>query len=334
MFSTHAPQSKYSHTCILATFARVSYSVEVFKDPTADFEPVFVANAWSNPESQPGRGAGWLGCGAPLKVRQNYHIRQFEDGAGLCSPGRWPPHRRRLPAVGDLALQLVSAMGLNLDDWSNTIFAMLAGKLKSSPFKPEEVAKGREFLTSWVTEAGFPPTPTKKDIQQGPQIRLLQAFMRACADPDAEAMDCFATGVCLGYNQRMPRTPAVYEAKAKWRLKFEESQDATEEWSPNHGSARLRQEFLGEKIEADFKTGRMVAMTYKEARERFGSRLLLGAMGIIEEGKEKFRLIHDGTHRVLINNRIRTRDHVPGPLVADIAGEMADTEKEGTPHIG
>ena len=34
-------------------------------------------------------------------------------------------------------------------------------------------------------------------------------------DPDAEAMDAFARGGRLGYQQRMPRTPAVNNAKPK-----------------------------------------------------------------------------------------------------------------------
>ena len=38
-------------------------------------------------------------------------------------------------------------------------------------------------------------------------------------------------------------------------------------------------------------------------------------MGVIEEGTDKFRLIHSGTHHTLINNRIRARDHIPGLLV-------------------
>ena len=101
---------------------------------------------------------------------------------------------------------------------------------------------------------------------------------------------------------------------------------ATEEWSPNCSSARDRHKVLEEKIESDVKAKRMIEMDYGSAKQKFGSRLLIFAMGVIEEAKHKFRLIHDGTHRVLINNRIRTRDHVPAPLVADIASEMVDAE--------
>ena len=97
----------------------------------------------------------------------------------------------------------------------------------------------------------------------------------------------------------MPRTPAVYEAKAKWRLKFEEGQYATEEWSPaklwlGQAAAGISRGKGGGGPQDRADGGDDV----KEAKERFGSRLLIGAMGIIEEGKDKFRLIHGGTHTV------------------------------------
>ena len=35
-----------------------------------------------------------LGCGPPLLVKRGPHQRLFCDGAGLCSPGLWPPEMR------------------------------------------------------------------------------------------------------------------------------------------------------------------------------------------------------------------------------------------------
>ena len=143
---------------------------------------------------QPGRGAGWLGFGAPLEVRQNYRIRPLEDGATLCLPGRWTPSKRRLPDVGTLVDDLVEAMELDAEVWERRIFEMLVGKLAVWPFTQSEIAKGTDFLTAWATKRGFPPSPSPKDVEQGPKIRLMQSFLRACEAPDAEAMDCFATG--------------------------------------------------------------------------------------------------------------------------------------------
>ena len=43
------------------------------------------------------RGEGWWGQGPPIKASKQSVLRDFIDGAGLCSPGRWPIRRRRLP---------------------------------------------------------------------------------------------------------------------------------------------------------------------------------------------------------------------------------------------
>ena len=54
----------------------------------------------------------------------------------------------------------------------------------------------------------------------------------------------------------------------------------------------------------------------------------------MEEGSDKFRLIHDGSHHTLINHRIRARDHVPGPLVGDVAALMQDAEDHADKSLG
>ena len=65
----------------------------------------------SNEESElgglerPKRGRGWLGVGPTLLLLRKGISQPFIDGAGLCSPGRWPIDRRRLPD-NDLARQL------------------------------------------------------------------------------------------------------------------------------------------------------------------------------------------------------------------------------------
>ena len=156
--------------------------------------------------------------------------------------------------------------------------------------------------------------------------------MKACNDPDAPALDAYAEGVRIGHRLRMPRTPAVYEEKSRWRLNYDE-EDNEVDWASNYKTARERREVLEEKVEADVALGRMKKMTMREARERYGERLMIGAIGLVEEGGNKFRLIHDGTKNVKVNLRIRCRDHIPGPLVNDIAAEMAEVEESRMPHL-
>ena len=44
---------------------------------------------------RPKRGSGNVGYGRPMPARWGGKHREFHDGAGLCSPGRWPPPLRR-----------------------------------------------------------------------------------------------------------------------------------------------------------------------------------------------------------------------------------------------
>lgn len=285
-----------------------------------------MSDKWAKEDSQPKKGDGWLGHGAPIRVRQGHRVRDMEDGAGICSLGSWTPVKRRLPDIGALAEGVASAMKMDEEDWDRNLMAMMAGKQKANPFSSEEVSRGKAFLKAWLTEQGHPPAAAAGDILQGPDLRLLQAFLRRCEDLDAEALDAFCRGVRLGYKAQMPRTLAVFNAKAKWRLKYEPGDSPADPWAPNYKTARENAAFLRGKINEDLASVRMIKMTHKEAKDKYGERLLLGAMGVVEEGADKFRLIHDGSHHTLINHRIRARDHIPGPLVGDIAAMMKDAE--------
>ena len=43
---------------------------------------------------RPKQGDGRLGVGSPIYLLDAGEKRPFHDGAGLCSPGRWPPKQR------------------------------------------------------------------------------------------------------------------------------------------------------------------------------------------------------------------------------------------------
>ena len=48
------------------------------------------------------------------------------------------------------------------------------------------------------------------------------------------------------------------------------------------------------------------------ARERFGTRLAIAALGVVEE-KEKIRVVHDASHTVHVNHKIKVRDQIRCP---------------------
>ena len=240
---------------------------------------------------------------------------------------------RKLPELGDVGRELVEAMGITTEKFEIEAMRMFAGKCKSSPFSSEEIRKGKVFLNDWCVSWGYDPRKREGDVNQEVNIRLLQAFLHAAGDPEADALDGYAVGVSTGHNRRMPRTPAVFEAKKKWRLDYEPPEKVSEVWAKNYKTADDNKKALKEKVEEDLVSGRLVRMTYAQAKAIYGDRLLIGALGMVDEGQDRFRLIHDGTHVILVNNRIRPRDLVASPLIQDIAAEMAEIQDTKMSHI-
>ena len=156
--------------------------------------------------------------------------------------------------------------------------------MTESPFTDAQVKEARACLLGWAARRGHFPTKGKWDKEQLIQVRELQAFLRACGDPDAEVLDAYARGVSLGYKKRIPRAPAVFDQKVKWRLPYEDEKTQNQAWVPNYGSAKERSKALSAKIKEDLTSGRMIRMTYGEAKRIYGEKLLIGALGMIEEG--------------------------------------------------
>jgi len=76
----------------------------------------------------------------------------------------------------------------------------------------------------------------------------------------------------------------------------------------------------------------MTRMSYREAKVKYGDRLRIAALGAIAQGppgdgNQDWRIIHDGTHGVMVNTDIRVPDHERPPLAADVITAM-DRELE------
>ena len=80
----------------------------------------------------------------------------------------------------------------------------------------------------------------------------------------------------------MPRAPAIYKEKTKWRLPYEDVDTSATEWAANYQTARERQHNLEEKIKEDIEKGRMIKTTYGVAKEVYKDRLHIGALGLVE----------------------------------------------------
>eukprot|EP00974_Lingulodinium_polyedra_P017148 1662677-Lingulodinium_polyedra.AAC.1 len=64
---------------------------------------------------------------------------------------------------------------------------------------------------------------------------MLEALLEAAGDPDYEFFGEMAAGVSLGVDEVMPRNPAVFEEKIKWKLDPIEDGEGVHE-NPNYAS--------------------------------------------------------------------------------------------------
>ena len=175
-------------------------------------------------EAEPA-GSGWTGDGEPYSVGRGSRRRHLVDGGGLCSPGRWPRAHRRLPEglCAWLRGRILSEITKLDTDRPAGLLGLLgdlaSGRVKSDPFPKESTEAMREALWLELSKLGIVANARPGvDRPQTIDVRLLGGFLRAAGDPDWRVMDTFARGVRIGVGVRMPRTPAVFPPKRKWRL--------------------------------------------------------------------------------------------------------------------
>ena len=119
--------------------------------------------------------------------------REFHDGAGLCSLGRWPPESRKLPDS-----RLLSELREDLREYvipllGSTLFSRLAcGKVNECPFRGLEEL--REKVYQKFEREGEQPRKQPEENRPPLEFRLLDAFLRHTGDPERE-LSHFAQGV-------------------------------------------------------------------------------------------------------------------------------------------
>ena len=279
------------------------------------------------------------GLGAPMQVSYKGEVRSLHDGAGLCSPGRWPVSRRE-QARSEREASTVRWFDEAFSKWLGAVgeekakevfWRMAAGKVHESPFGSEMVELRRqldEHLSRW----GLDPERMTTDRAAEINFRRLRALAEALGDEDYVFLEEVASrGVRLGVDIEMPRTPQVYEEKLKWTV------DATDEvmrdiLADNYESAEDNAEDIERQVLQEVENGTIVRMMEHTAKEKFKGRLAVAALGAVpkELGTKRVRLIHDGTYSVDVNRRIRVRDRMRFPLIDDAAAVLRQVEEETT----
>ena len=280
---------------------------------------------------------GRPGVGPPMQTRYKGDLRAIHDGAGLCSPGRWPVGRRTAPATEqgrELARWCVKAF----EDWvelegeervKQLFWSTAGGKLGGTPFGGE-IFGFRERLDLWLEERKLRPRRRGSDRSTEINFRRLAAVAQVLADEDYEFLEEVAPrGVPLGVDEELPRTPAVYEEKLKWTVEQTE-EEFHDILADNYVSAEENSGDIARQVLEEVQKGTILRLSERDAREKFGGRLAVAALGAVpkEIGTTRVRLIHDGTYSVDVNRRIRVRDRMRFPLIDDAAAILRQVEEE------
>jgi hypothetical protein len=69
------------------------------------------------------------------------------------------------------------------------------------------------------------------------------------------------------------------------------------------------------------------------AKKKFGARLAIAALGVVDE-KDKIRVVHDGSHKVHVNHRIKVRDQIRCPGAGDVRTILQERGAVGARSFG
>ena len=153
--------------------------------------------------------------------------RDFHDGGGLCSPGRWPPDRRSLADsdgwswLRNKLFEKAVAREGSVDELEREVFRMAAGGEEGC-----RLVRDRRFIEelvdtmgSWI-EAQDLAVPGLTDIAEGQplRLRLIRAILQAADDLDRDFLLQAEIGLLVTILQPLPRTPHVFEPQEKWPL--------------------------------------------------------------------------------------------------------------------
>ena len=258
----------------------------------------------------------------PPRVASNMGVkRQFVDGGGLCSPGRWAREDRKIADYGlkdlvqslrDLFVSKIAGeRGENLTPMEFAL-KLAAGKFPGTPFSEELLREARAVIKDFFRlPAGAAEAAAGQELRLG----LIAAILKRAGDPDWRYFIELEKGVNLGVDQELPRAAEVFEEKVKWKLDAVDGPGAHEQ--ANYGTFHAHKEAVRDLFKKEADLGWMVEMTDEEAAKEYGKNLFVAGLAVVQE-PGKIRVVHDGSNGVHVNHRIRLQDQVRPPSAGEL----------------
>ena len=250
---------------------------------------------------------------------------EFVDGFGRCSPGRWKPSCRGRclsPAAVSFARNLRDKVRRfvldNVPDLARATFRLATGHWDGPLFASESLDKLREEWFDMLPD----PLRARELIPHQPfYLRAIAQTLRILEDPDYHIIEegkfCFVNGVDVGHTAPLGPVPQVFRRRQKDQ-KYDDSV-----WEPNMSNYRDGPDVeraLFEAFEKEESEGRMFPLSIAEARKRYpGSALRIAAQAVIPKPDHEFRVVHDGTHGVQVNNEIIMHDRLESPGAREVS---------------
>ena len=210
------------------------------------------------------------------------------------------------------------------------------GRVKECPFKPADVKALKDEVTMNLASMGIDLERSSGDRDDVPiDFRFLDFLLRAAEDPEV-GIGNFAKGVRVGPGVRMPRLPALYKRKKKWRLasqadlrNYLEDEEAGGEhtWRRNYSSLDELSDKVIDVLEDQSKRGQILKLSEAEAKRQYPN-LVVASLGANKKdkpsGEVTARVLFDGTHGLSVNTRTRIRDQERSPVASDLKRAMRE----------
>ena len=167
------------------------------------------------------------------------------------------------------------------------------------------------------------------------QVGLIQNLLSVSQDPGHYMCHWMAKGAWLGsMNRKLPRTPAVFDHKFKWRS-MEPVDEMHQGCQTNHLSLDEHAYLVNKQFRQEAEEGRLIETTVEAVLEEYCDELNIASTGAIaKKGRtDEVLVMYDGSHGLDLRPGMCEREQVSFPTGADGKVALSEMCDEGGPHF-